>query len=394
MSRPRVLVVVLAGGAGSRLGPLTAGRAKPSVPFAGMFRLIDVALSNVAHSGFDDVWVLVQYEPHALNDHLAGGRPWDLDRTHGGLRLLPPYQAAEHDEGDAAVAHGNADALVKQRAALATYAPDVVVTMSADHVYRLDLRDVVDEHLARGIGLTAVTTTPHPDDDPTRFAWVRADDDGRIVEFAYKPDAPRGDRVCTEVFAFDGPRLLDALERLDDDEPAGDYGDTLVPGFVEAGDAAEHVLEGYWRDVGTLRAFHRAHLELVDDEPPFDPDDQSWPILTGSITGGPARVGHAATIERSILAPGAVVEGSVHRSVLGRHVVIEPGARLERCVVLDDAVVRAGVAITDAIVNVGVTVGRRSTPLSGPDADPDVAVFDGPERPAPRTRARRSVRRS
>lgn len=393
MSRPRVLVVVLAGGAGSRLGPLTDHRAKPSVAFGGQFRLIDVTLSNVAHSGLDDVWVLVQYEPHALTDHLAGGRPWDLDRTHGGLRVLPPFQASGHDDGDAAVAHGNADALVQQRAALRSHGADIIVTMSADHVYRLDLREVIEAHIDQGSMLTAVTTRPHPDDDPTRFSWVRTDDDGTIVDFAYKPAHPDGERVCTEVFVFDGPRLLEALEDLDGGEPAGDYGDALVPGFVDAGVAAEYVLDGYWRDVGTVAAFHRAHLELVADDPPFDLDDRSWPMLTGSITGGPARIGATADVQRAILAPGAVVDGSVLESVVGRHAVIEPGARVARCVILDDAVIRTGVDIHDAIVNAGVVVGRRSTPISGDDADPDVAVFDGPERPAAR-RPGRTISRS
>lgn len=380
-ARPRVLVLVLAGGAGGRLRPLTADRAKPSVGFGGMFRLVDVALSNVANSALSDVWVLVQYEPHALADHLAGGRPWDLDRTHGGLRLLPPYQAADHDDGEATVAHGNADALVQHRDLLADHGADVVITMSADHVYRLDLRDVIDTHLAGNAAVTVVSTAAHPDDDPSRFAWVRVDDDGRIVDFEYKPDEPSGDRVCTEIFAFDGPALLAALDRLDTDEPAGDYGDKLLPDLVARGVAVDHHLDGYWRDVGTLRSFHRAHLELVEDEPPFDLDDPTWPLLTGSITGGPAQVGSSAVVQQVVLSPGVRVDGEVRRSVLGRHVVIEAGARLDRCVVLDGAVIRSGAIITDAIVNVGTTVGPRSTPISGADADPDVAVFDGPERP-------------
>ncbi|HKY65997.1 MAG TPA: sugar phosphate nucleotidyltransferase, partial [Acidimicrobiales bacterium] len=125
----RTLAVVLAGGEGSRLGPLTDRRAKPAVPFAGMFRLIDVALSNVAHSGLTDVWVVEQYEPHDLNDHLANGRPWDLDRTRGGLRLLPPYQGRADDGADDALASGNADALAQQHRFIAEFAPDVVVIL-------------------------------------------------------------------------------------------------------------------------------------------------------------------------------------------------------------------------------------------------------------------------
>ena len=165
---------MLAGGAGSRLGPLTATRAKPAVPFAGMFRLIDITLSNVANSGLTDVWVVEQYEPHDLNDHLANGRPWDLDRTRGGLLILPPYQRRGDGDGDAAVAAGNADALVHQRHAIAQFGPDVVIAVSADHLYRLDLRDVLATHQRAGARLTIVTTDPPAGDDPTRFAWVRS----------------------------------------------------------------------------------------------------------------------------------------------------------------------------------------------------------------------------
>ena len=173
MGRERVLVIVLAGGAGGRLSPLTDRRAKPSLPFGGMYRLIDIALSQVAHSGLRDVWVIEQYEPHALNDHLANGRPWDLDRTHGGLQILPPFQRGD---GDEAMASGNADALVQQRHLIADMAPDVVVTMSADHVFRLDLRDVLDTHAGAQARLTIVTTEVPTQDDPTRFAWVAVDD--------------------------------------------------------------------------------------------------------------------------------------------------------------------------------------------------------------------------
>jgi glucose-1-phosphate adenylyltransferase len=358
----RTLAVVLAGGEGSRLGPLTERRAKPAVPFAGMFRLIDVALSNVAHSGISDVWVVEQYEPHALNDHLANGRPWDLDRTHGGLRLLPPYQGRSDDSADAALASGNADALVQQHRFIAEFAPDVVVTLSADHLYRLDLREVLATHARAARAVTVVTTDPPGDDDPSRFAWVSVDGDGRVTDFAYKPERPTGDRICTEIFAFDGPTLLDRLSVLAGTEgSAGDYGDSLVPDLVASGDAVEHRFEGYWRDVGTIAAFHRAHMELTGDAPPLGLDDPEWPFLTGAIASGPARVAGGAVVARSLLSPGVRVAGEVEGSVLGRGVVIEPGATVLRSVVLDDAVVRAGARVVDAIVDVGAEVDAGAT---------------------------------
>jgi glucose-1-phosphate adenylyltransferase len=371
----RTLVIVLAGGKGSRLGPLTERRAKPAVPFAGMFRLIDVALSNVANSGLTHVWVIEQYEPHDLNDHLANGRPWDLDRTHGGLRLLPPFQARGQDGAEGAMATGNADALVQQRHLIAEFAPEAVITMSADHLYRLDLRDVLATHAESGAALTAVTTDPPAGDDPGRFAWVNVGDGGCITDFAYKPDSPAGDRICTEVFAFDGPGLVERLAALAEaDGSAGDYGDALVPALVEEGAAVEHRLGSYWRDVGTIAAFHRAHMELVGDAPPLDLDDPSWPILTGSIASGPARVAATASVHRSLLGPGADVRGEVEGCVVGRDVTIEQGASVRATVLLDGAVVRAGATVAEAIVDAGAEVG----PDSKGEADPSGVTIYSP----------------
>ena len=277
----------------SALSALITGpnqRSKPSVPFAGMYRLIDVALSNVAHSELDDVWVLEQFEPHDLNDHLANGRPWDLDRTHGGLRILPPFQRGD---GGEVMAAGNADALVQHRHLLAEFGPEVVVTLSADHLFQFDLRDAVDSHRSNGATVTMVTTDPPADDDRSRFAWAEVTD-GVVTGFEYKPDEPTGDRVCTEVFVFDAGDLLGRLEALPDDGSAGDYGDVLIPDLVAEGRAFEHRMHGYWRDIGTIGAYHRAHMELVADEPPLRLDDPAWPLITGSITGGPSR----ADVER------------------------------------------------------------------------------------------------
>jgi len=351
--RERVLVIVLAGGAGGRLAPLTDRRAKPSLPFGGMYRLIDIALSQVAHSGMRDVWVVEQYEPHALNDHLANGRPWDLDRTHGGLQILPPFQRSD---GDEAMASGNADALVQQRHLIAEMAPDVVLSMSADHVFRLDLRDVLETHAGTRARLTIVTTDLPSEDDPSRFGWVNVDD-GAVTGFEYKPDEPSGDRVCTEVFAFDGPELLARLAALAELDSAGDYGDRLVPGLVADGDVVEHRLQGYWRDVGTIDAYYRAHMDLVCDDPPLRLDDPAWPLLTGSLIGGPARIGARAETVGCLLSPGVIVEGVVEGSVLARNAVVEAGAVVRASVVLDDAVIRTGAVVESAIVDVGASVG-------------------------------------
>jgi len=247
------------------------------------------------------------------------------------------------------------------------------VTMSADHLYQLDLRDVLDTHAGHQATVTAVTTDPPSDDDPTRFAWVTIGADGNITAFEYKPDAPDGDRICTEVFAFDGPVLLARLADLDGEESAGDYGDALLPDLVAGGGAYEHRLDGYWRDVGTIGAYHRVHMEFVDDDPPLRLDDPAWPLLTGSIIGGPARVTATATVSRSLLSPGVTVAGSVDGSVLGRNVIVEQGATVVASVILDDAVIRSGAHVERAIVDWATDVG--SADRGSGDDDSGIIVY-------------------
>src|SRR5688572_5392633 len=200
MTAPRVLAMVLAGGEGGRLETLTDSRAKPAVPFAGDHRLIDVVLSNCRRASIDDVWVLEQYNPVSLASHLANGRPWDLDRTHGGLLLLHPRLG-----GDRAGWHtGTADALWRNADVVRRHAPDALVLLSADALYRLDYEDVVRGHLEAGTALTAVTVEVDPE-DASRYGVVQVAD-GRITDYAYKPESPKGNLVTNEVFVLDHAR--------------------------------------------------------------------------------------------------------------------------------------------------------------------------------------------
>src|SRR5919205_1569277 len=184
MALPKVLVLVLAGGQGSRLELLTDSRAKPAMPFGGVYRLIDFPLSNCEHSQIADVWVSLQYQPASLSLHLANGRPWDLDRTTGGLMTLPPFQGSERG----GFTEGTADGLWRQAELIRQFAPDALVVASADAVYKLDYRDVVDDHLASGAEVTMVTTEVAPD-DAARYGIVQVDGE-RVRDYAYKPDEP------------------------------------------------------------------------------------------------------------------------------------------------------------------------------------------------------------
>ncbi|GAA1360140.1 glucose-1-phosphate adenylyltransferase family protein [Arthrobacter rhombi] len=358
MRMPRILGLVLAGGQGSRLGALTDDRAKPVLPVGGTYRLIDIALSNLAHSHISDVWVIQQYLPNSLNEHLANGRPWDLDRTHGGMRVLPPFQGAD----GAGFAHGNTDALNRQKELIREFDPELVLMLSADHLYTLDFQDLIDTHRDRDADLTMVTTMV--DENPTRYSVVSTDDDGTVTDFAYKPQDPQGRLVATEIFLFEASALLTALDELEAREgELGDYGEDLMPWFMEHRQVVEHRHEGYWLDLGTLQSYWTAHLQLLDGNG-ADLDKPDWPILTAKPQLLPARIHATAQVADSLIAAGTDIRGTVEHCVIGPRTVIEEGATVRHSVLLDGVHVAAGVTLENVIVNAGAHVSggnRRGT---------------------------------
>lgn len=369
MPPPRVLCLVLAGGQGSRLGPLTTGRAKPSLPVGGHYRLIDVSLSNAAHSGLVDVWVLQQYEPHALNEHLAGGRPWDLDRTRGGFRALPPFEG----EGRDGFATGNADALARNWAVIAAFDPDVLLVASADHLFQLDHREVVDAHVQAGVDATLASTVLPRGSDASRYLVVQADGD-RVGSLDYKPDHPVGRRVGTEVFAYRPEALREHLTELQQEGgDLGDYGERLLPRFLEAGPVGHVAHDGHWRDLGTPEAYLDGQLDLLGPRPPLRLDDPRWPILTSMPVRSPAVVHRSAELDEAWLSPGADVSGAVVRSIIGPGVVIEKGAVVRHSVIMGDTVIRAGAEVSRSVVSESVSVGAGAR-LGAPNAVHPVLV--------------------
>ena len=347
----RVLALVLAGGEGTRLELLTEDRPKPAMPFAGVYRLVDFPLSNCVHSGISDVWVLQQYEPHSLSEHLANGRPWDLDRTYGGLRMLHPYLRRS---GGGGFHTGNADALHDNADVIRDFAPDVVLVLSADHVYKLNYRRLIEAHLEGGAGVTMVTTRVHRE-EAKRFGVVSTDDDGLVTSFDYKPEDPPTDVVTAEVFAYDARHLLDTLDDLaratDMEEGLEDFGHTLLPRLVDQREAREFRFDGYWRDVGTIDSYWRAHADLLTDEPALDLDDPQWPILTYGHVRGAAFIRPGAVVEQSLISPGATVAGRVIRSVLSPGVTVEEGAEVRDSVLLHDVVVERGATVERAVLD-------------------------------------------
>jgi glucose-1-phosphate adenylyltransferase len=356
MKRPRILALVLAGGAGSRLKALTSRRAKPALPFGGVFRLIDFPLSNCMHSQIEDVWVVEQFQPHALNEHLTNGRPWDLDRNYSGLRILPPYQGTPESGWH----QGNADAIYRHRRFIRDFAPDVLLVLSADHIYKLDYRDVFDAHLQNGAEVTMVTTEVSLD-EASRFGNVDFDSDGKVTRFDYKPEQPKSQNATTEVFVYNTEVLLEVLDELaaqaeketpnDEEVALEDFGDELLPALVQRGSAWAFPLDGYWRDVGTVESYHQGHMDLLREKQELKLDDPAWPIRTRGQQLLPARIEGSAQIENSLISPGCYIAGRVVNSVLSPGVIVEQGAVVENAVLLHGVVVPTRRVVRRAVVD-------------------------------------------
>jgi glucose-1-phosphate adenylyltransferase len=387
MPRPRVLALIQAGGVGGRLDVLTRERAKPALPFAGVHQIVDFPLSNLTHSGLSDVWLSLQFQGSTLQDQVANGRPWDLDRNLGGLRILLPHEGTGgmDEEG---FARGNADELFRFRGELTDFAPDVVLVMSADHVYLLDYNDVLETHREHDAECTVVVVESPEGDDPGDHGVVEVAGDGRVTGFAYKPDKPTGSTIAAEVIAYDPAVLLEVLEELhrelgpDSDEGdtgLGDFGDHLLPRLVERGRTYAHQLQGYWRDLGQPHHYLRAHHEILTDDRGVLSQPR-WPVLSRLPQRVPARVLDGGEVADSLLSPGCRVAGLVRRSVLGPGVVVEPGAEIHDSVVFADSVVHSGARVhwsvvdTECVVEEDATLGDLAP---GALDDPDLVTLVG-----------------
>ncbi|MEL4356310.1 MULTISPECIES: glucose-1-phosphate adenylyltransferase family protein [unclassified Luteococcus] len=358
----RVLALVLAGGKGSRMEVLTQRRAKPTLPLGGVFSLLDICLSNLVNSRIDDVWVVVQYHASSFDDVLAHGRPWDLDRNHGGLRVLPPQEGIGEDEEG--MATGNADALFRIRELIRKHDPTQVLVLSADHVYALDHREVLRTHREAGAECTVVTATIGLGEAGHHTLVDVAD--GRVTGVHHKPDQPHTETIAAEVFLYDADVLLSTLEELHDelsgqaeagDTGLGDFSEHLLPRLVERGKVAAHPMPGYWRDLGRPSAYFRAHQDLLAGRVDLL-HRADWPIRTASPQGPAARVHEGAEVVDSMLGDGAEIHGRVERCVIGPGVVVEAGAVVHDAVLMRGvrvaAQARVGWAVLDARSRVGV----------------------------------------
>lgn len=381
MAEPRVLAIVLAGGEGKRLMPLTAHRAKPAVPFGGIYRLIDFALSNIINSRYLHVIVLTQYKSHSLDRHVS--KTWRMSALLGNYVAAVPAQQRVGKHWYL----GSADAIYQGLNIIDDERPDIVVVAGADHVYRMDFSQMVEAHLESGAELT-VAGIRQPIELADQFGVIETDpaDPARIAAFREKPGDPVGlpdspGEVLASMgnYVFNTEALVKAVTAdAEDVNSRHDMGGDIVPAFVEAGTAGVYDFirndvpgstprdRDYWRDVGTLDAYYEANLDLIAIEPVFNLYNERWPVYTGYtglppakfVHAGPGRLGHAAD---SIVSPGVVISGAtVSRSVLSPGVRMHSWSQVTDSVLMDDVIVNRHAQVHRSILDKNVVVPARA----------------------------------
>ena len=360
----RVVALILAGGAGTRLGVLSEHRAKPAVPFAGRFRIIDFTLSNCVNSGITNVGVLTQYLPRSLNEHIGIGRPWDLDRSYGGVRLMQPYQGKGHREWYG----GTADAVLQNIDYLRETRADTVVILSGDHIYKMDYRKMIQAHEERNADLTLAVMNVGAE-ETSRFGIVLTEDDGRVSGFLEKPKEAPSTLANMGVYVFSASALMERLQTLKSQYENLDFGKHLIPSMVEGHRLYTYPFDGYWVDVGTVDAYWSTSMELVCGKSRLDLYDADWVIHTRSEERAAAKVGPQGQIQQSMVCNGCIVRGHVSRSILSPGVYVSPGAVVRESVIMNDTWIGPGAVVDRCIVDKNVVVGGGALLGYGQDYD-------------------------
>lgn len=359
----RVVAIIMAGGAGTRLTVLSENRAKPAVPFAGKFRIIDFTLSNCVNSGIYDVAILTQYRPHSLNTHIGIGKPWDLDRQKGGAHLLHPYQGREAQDWY----RGTADAVFQNVDFIKSTRADTILLLSGDHIYTQDYRPMLAFHREKKADLT-VSVMNVPLEETDRFGIMTVDDEQRVIEFHEKPKTrDKGTLASMGVYIFDTEVLIERLSEGSPEDPRIDFGSHVIPSMISRDRVYAFTFEGYWVDVGTIQAYWEASLELTNPLPPLNLYDPNWTIHTRSREAPPVKIGPQGRVHQSLVSNGCVIRGHVEHSVLSPGVYVSPGAVVRDSIILNDTWIGPGAIIDRAIIDADAVVGSGATVGCGDD---------------------------
>jgi len=362
----KVLAMIMAGGGSPALSVLTAVRSEAAIPFGGKFRIIDFSLSNCVNSGIFNVALLTQYMPRSLNEHVGVGRPWDLDRSQGGVRLLQPYlgrgKLGGWQRGTADAVRQNLDFVQEQRV-------DTVLILAGDHIYKMDYRPMLRFHQESMADITLAVRRVSPF-DVYRFGIVTLDADRRVIHFEEKPRTAPSTLASMGIYVFNYQALVDCLAP-ESDPPRLDFGRDVLPAVVRTHRVMAYPFEGYWADVGTLQAYWEANMALLGESPALDLYDPDWVIHTRSEERPPAKIGPHASVAGNLLSNGCIVEGVVERSIISPGVYISAGATVRDSIIMNDTWIGPGALVDRAVVDKEVHIPREAYVGYGDDNTPN-----------------------
>lgn len=348
----RVLAMILAGGASERLSILAAERAKPAVPFGGRYRIIDFTLSNCANSGIYNVAVLTQFNPRSLAQHIGIGRPWDFDRTAGGIVLLQPFLSRSSRDWY----KGTADAVYQNLYYLEDQRVDEVLILSGDHVYAMRYDYMIATHRNRRADVT-VAVTEVLLEEASRFGIITIDHNERVVNFEEKPKTAKSNFASMGIYVFNKDVLNDCLGGCAQKGVGYDFGHDVLPEIIGKYKVYGYRFRGYWRDVGTIESYWQANMDLIVDLPELNLYNPETEIRTVYQNLSPVKSGPKAQIARGLVSNGAIINGRVENSVISPRVFVEEGAVVKDSIIFDDVTVGKGAIVDRSIVDKQVWIG-------------------------------------
>ena len=354
------IAMLLAGGQGTRLGVLTKDVAKPAVPFAAKYRIIDFPLSNCINSGIDTVGVLTQYQPFELNQYIGNGQPWDLDRLSGGIFVLPPFMRAKSGEWY----KGTANAIYQNIEFIDDYNPDYVLILSGDHIYKMDYAEMLASHKKNRADCT-IAVRDVPIEEASRFGIMNLKKNGEIYEFEEKPKPPKSNKASMGIYVFTWSVLRRYLvEDEANKESDNDFGKNIIPRMI--GDGMRmfaYQFDGYWKDVGTISSLWEANMDVLkggSSGEDLDLDDDGWKIYARNMAEPPQFISPTGRVQNCLISEGTMVHGTVKDSIVSHSVVIGKNAYVEGSIIMPGAVVEEGADVRYSIVGWDAVVGKGS----------------------------------